>query len=226
MKTLALETTERIGNIAAFEDGTLLADRMLPTLQRSAQSLAPAMYELLEELGWKAAEIDLVAVTVGPGSFTGLRVGVTTAKTLAYAVDAGVVGVNTLEVIAAQAPENVARLWAVMDAQRRQVFAARFERDGDGYWKTAEATKIVDEEVWLDRLNPDEWISGPVLHRLADKIPSDVSIVDRAFWAPKATMVGSLAERRYQAGNRDDVWQLVPHYFRKSAAEEKREKQG
>jgi tRNA threonylcarbamoyladenosine biosynthesis protein TsaB len=151
-------------------------------------------------------------------------VGVTTAKTLAYAVDAEVVGINTLEVIATQTPENVARLWAVMDAQRRQVFAARFERDANGCWQTAEPTKIIDEEKWLNLLEEDEWISGPVLHRLADEIPSNVSIVDRAIWAPKATTVGSIAQRRYLAGDRDDVWQLVPHYFRKSAAAEKWEK--
>ena len=99
MRTLAIETTERIGSVAAFQGAELVAEARLTSDQRSAQSLAPALAELLKQLGWQAAEVDLIALTSGPGSFTGLRIGVTMAKTLAYAVGAEVLGVNTLEAI-------------------------------------------------------------------------------------------------------------------------------
>jgi tRNA threonylcarbamoyladenosine biosynthesis protein TsaB len=252
MRTLALETTERIGSVAAFEDGRLLAQRTLTSEQRSAQSLIPAIGQLLEEFAWKAAEIDLIAVTDGPGSFTGLRVGVTAAKMLAYAAEAEVVGVNTLEVIAAQADidsqveHGAASLWTVMDAQRQQLFAARFERDpsdadssgADPLWRMVEPTTIVDKDAWLARLDgldasshdgsaSDErvsyavQVSGPALGRLSDSLPAGTVLVDQARWAPKAAAVGLIGIARHRAGRCDDIWTLVPNYFRKSAAEEK-----
>ncbi|OHB85019.1 MAG: tRNA (adenosine(37)-N6)-threonylcarbamoyltransferase complex dimerization subunit type 1 TsaB, partial [Planctomycetes bacterium RBG_16_64_12] len=110
MKVLALETTERVGSVAAMDDGNLLCELKLCPKQRSAQSLAPGIKMLLERVGWQPTDVDLVATTVGPGSFTGLRVGVTTAKSFAYGVQADILGVDTLEVIAAAAPAHVQTL--------------------------------------------------------------------------------------------------------------------
>ena len=94
--------------------------------ERTAQTLAPRLSELLRETDWPAG-VDSTWwwSPVGPGSFTGLRIGVTTAKTFAYAVGAEVIGVNTLAVIAEQAPRAAAPLWVVMDAQRQELFAAQ-----------------------------------------------------------------------------------------------------
>ena len=88
MRILALETTEMAGSLAAMHDRKLLAEIELDSKQRTAQSLAPGMKTLLAEAGWRPTDVELVAVTIGPGSFTGLRLGVTTAKTFAYAVGA------------------------------------------------------------------------------------------------------------------------------------------
>ena len=100
MRILALETTDKTGSVAALDDCNILAQLMLDQNQRSAQSLAPAMKTLLEQVQWQPKDVQLVGVSVGPGSFTGLRVGVTTAKVFAYAVGADVLGINTLEAIA------------------------------------------------------------------------------------------------------------------------------
>ena len=102
MRILALETTDLTGTVAALEGCQLLVERELNPGQRSAQSLAPALAELWQEVGWKPTQIELIAVALGPGSFTGLRVGVTTAKMLAYVAQAQVLGIDTLEAIAAQ----------------------------------------------------------------------------------------------------------------------------
>ncbi|HBO44409.1 MAG TPA: tRNA (adenosine(37)-N6)-threonylcarbamoyltransferase complex dimerization subunit type 1 TsaB, partial [Planctomycetaceae bacterium] len=88
MRVLAIETTERVGTVALSEGDRLVVQRSLDAGQRSAQSLAPAVVQTLADAGWKPEDVELVAVTVGPGSFTGLRVGVTTAKTFAYGVGA------------------------------------------------------------------------------------------------------------------------------------------
>jgi tRNA threonylcarbamoyladenosine biosynthesis protein TsaB len=164
----------------------------------------------------------LVAVPTGPGSFTGLRIGVTMAKTFAYAVGAQVMGVNTLEVIASQAPPGIAPLWTVMDAQRQELFAAKFATpDPAQPLKIASETQIMTQATWLAALNQGDRISGPGLQRLAAPLPADVVTVDETYWQPQAPTVGQLAWQQFEQGRRDDLWKLVPIYYRQSAAEEK-----
>src|SRR5262249_5544477 len=161
----------------ALETGRILAAHDLDTRLRSAQTLAPAIVLLLEKVGWRPSHIELVAVATGPGSFTGLRVGVATAKLFAYAVGAEVLGVNTLEVIAAQysAAADGAELWAVLDAQRNQVFAGRFKRDKVG-WQWQGETVLLDNSAWVAELQSGQIVSGPVLEKLAGKLPDRITL--------------------------------------------------
>jgi len=214
LRILALETTERIGSLAAMDDGKLLADLELSRHQRSAQSLAPTLRSLLDRVGWRPSDVDLVAVTIGPGSFTGLRVGVTTAKMLAYVAGADILGVDTLETIAAGAPGNVTSLWAAVDAQRGEVVAGPFQRDQDGWFR-------LEIDAWLAALPAGTVITGPVLRKLSNRVPSQLNPLDPQSWPPKAATVARVAARDYAAGRRDDVWKLVPRYSRRSAAEER-----
>src|SRR5687768_13624521 len=128
MRILALETSGKAGSVAVADGPRLIDQLELNRDRRSAQSLAAGIRTLLDAIGWRIAEIELVAVTIGPGSFTGLRVGVVTAKTLAYTLGARIIGAGTLDVIAAQARCAESHLAAAIDAQRGQVFAATFER--------------------------------------------------------------------------------------------------
>src|SRR5262245_11167899 len=120
MRILALETSGTGGGVALFQDSNLLGELELPPPARSAASLAPAISTLLATHQVPPSQIGLVAVTVGPGSFTGLRVGITTARFFAYAAGAQVLGVNTLAAIAESAPQvdEGKRLSVVIDAQR------------------------------------------------------------------------------------------------------------
>ena len=106
MRILALETSSSSGSIAVMEDDRVLGESAFDPGQRTAQSFAPAVRRQLEAVDWLPRDIQLVAVALGPGSFTGLRIGVTAAKTLAYAVGAEVIGANTLKVIAWQTPQG------------------------------------------------------------------------------------------------------------------------
>ena len=229
MKILAIETTERIGSIAAMCDGALLSRRDLAPSQRSAQSLAPGIKALWAEVGWQPTDVDLVAVTVGPGSFTGLRIGVTTAKTLAFCCGAEILGIGTLETIAAAAPPHIERLTAVIDAQRNEVVMQSFQRDGNGWMVPTldESTglpipaSLVDIDDWPKNLSPGTVLSGPILKKFAADLPQRFSALAPELWRPTAENVARLAARHYAAGRRDDVWRLVPVYSRQSAAEEK-----
>jgi tRNA threonylcarbamoyladenosine biosynthesis protein TsaB len=229
MRILAIETSGRVGSVAALQgddsDPLVLREIMLSEDQRTAQRLAPAMQELLADVGWSPQHVQLVAVAVGPGSFTGLRIGVTAAKTFAYAAGAQVVGVNTLVVLAAQAAasrHDGATLWTIMDAQRRELFAAKFDGQNSNYGMTNCDVTIVGQEELLASLYQGSRVTGPVLKRLKSQLPHGVVAVDEAFWQPKAASVGQVAWRAYVNGHRDDLWKLSPHYYRMSAAEEKR----
>jgi tRNA threonylcarbamoyladenosine biosynthesis protein TsaB len=203
-----------------LEDNHPLGQIVFDADQRTAQSFAPSIVQQLESVGWSPQDVQLIAVTQGPGSFTGLRIGITAAKTLAYAVGAEVIGVNTLKVIASQVPAEQQDVWTVMDAQRGQLFAARFRRSDDD-WETIAQTHIMDNERWLQSLTPDTAITGPGLARLRDRLPAGIVVVDDGCWTPQADSVGRVGYLEFRAGKRDDLWALVPEYFRKSAAEEK-----
>ena len=225
MRVLALETSDKTGSVAALHGEQLLVELELNPAQRSAQSLAPALKELWSKVGWTTADLELITLAIGPGSFTGLRVGVTTAKMLAYLSRAAVVGVNTLEVIAAQAPAEATPIEAILDAQRQEVFAGRFIREGDSFRPDAE-TKIVRNDEWLASLPAGAWVTGPGLKKLEGRLPAGVHVIDRSLWTPMAATVGRIGYQHYQSGQRDDFWKLVPNYFRRSAAEEKLEGAG
>jgi tRNA threonylcarbamoyladenosine biosynthesis protein TsaB len=220
MRILALETADKTGTVAALSDGNLLAELELDRTQRSAQSLAPGIDALLKQVGWTPPDVQLVAVSVGPGSFTGLRIGVTTAKLFAYSVGAGVLGVDTLDAIAA-APADCPTLWAVLDAQRGEVVAQAFGLAVAGRRQAIGPQRLLAVDAWLAELTPGVAVSGPVLARLLDRIPSGVEVLDRCYWNPRAAAIGQLASRYYAEGRRDDLLKLVPHYSRRSAAEEK-----
>lgn len=220
MRLIAIETSHRAGSLAAFSDDAVLLELALAAGQGTAQSIGPGLKTLLEEVGWKPADVQLVAVTVGPGSFTGLRVGLTAAKTFAYAAGSEVLGIDTLEAIAAGAPAELPELAVAVDAQRGEVVAATFQRDPDGQLRST-GQRLVELETWLASLAPGTPVASPVLEKRSVTLPPHVTALDREFWFPKAATVAHLAARDYAAGRRDDLWKLLPRYSRRSAAEEK-----
>jgi len=221
VKILALETTDSVGTVAAMTDGKLLLELGLNPRQRTAQSLPPGIATLLEHVGWKPADVQLVALTIGPGSFTGLRIGVTLAKTFAYAVGAEVLGVNTLETIAEAAPASINAVTAVIDAQRGDVVVRSFSRGTEGFLLPAGDQQLISIDRWLEELPAGMAVTGPILGKIAPRLPVHVTMLDQQYWTPRAAMVARLAHRQYAAGRRDDLWTLAPQYSRQSAAEEK-----
>ena len=225
-RILAIESSGRHASVATLwgdAGGTrLVGQTLLIGDERTAQVLAPTIQQLLAEADWSPKSVELVAVTVGPGSFTGLRIGVTTAKAFAYAVGADVVGVNTLDALALQATPSASPLWTILDAQRQELFAARFAVNDQFDVRTEVETQIVPQDEWLANLRPGDRAIGPALKRVASRLPPGVDVLPEQSWQPLAVSVGQVAWKNYRAGHRDDVWKLSPNYYRPSAAEEKR----
>ncbi len=229
MKILALETTEKFGSVALLEGKRLLREIFLPKTDRSAKTLAPAMEQLLRDENCSPGEIEAVAVVVGPGSFTGLRVGVATAKVFAYAVGAKVVAVNTLQTVAAgfRSDDAAVRFLSVgVDAQRGDVVVQEFELPSElspeEPQPISERRLISVADWWLEKeKRPGIVFVGPALERFQTKIPEGTLVAEESFWMPKASVVGRLAADRLAVGQSDHLESLLPIYSRLSAAEER-----
>jgi tRNA threonylcarbamoyladenosine biosynthesis protein TsaB len=221
MRILALETTSFSGSLALLEAGQLLYETRLPVAQSSAQSLASEIELALRAINWPVATLQLIAVTVGPGSFTGLRVGITTAKTLAYALSAEILGVDTLDVLAQQVEVSASRIHCVLDAQRNELFAATYVANAASR-QPLKTTHIVSLANFLEQLQPGDIVCGPVLSKINQHLPTDVIVAPEKDWQPRAATIGVLAWQKYLAGERGNMWKLLPEYHRPSYAEEKR----
>jgi len=225
MKILAIETSHRLGSLALLEGKQVVRQIELPADQRTSQRITPAIKQALDGANWRPTDIDLVTTSLGPGSFTGLRLGVTTAKTFAYACGCQVVGLNSLDVIAAQAPIDAAKLSVVIDAQRQEFYAATFSHGNssqtNGQWTLVTPTQIISREGWLESLDSDTLVTGTGLARCVDILAGEIRNCEETQWTPRAETVGRLGFARQQAGTLDDLWSLAPQYYRLSAAEEK-----
>jgi len=228
MRTLAIETVETHGSVAVLDGATVVAELALDPGRRSAQSLAPGIQKLLADVGWRPADVQLVAVASGPGSFTGLRIGVTTAKTFAYAVGCQVVGVHTLLAIGARVPGEYAAFQVVLDAQRRELFVADITRDARGELSGGETTRVVGQEEFIASLAAGAVVTGPGLRagglNLEQQFVAGVTVVDAEYWAPTAAAVGTLGVRQHAQGLTISPFELVPSYLRRTAAEEQWER--
>jgi tRNA threonylcarbamoyladenosine biosynthesis protein TsaB len=200
---------------------TPLVQRALPEGQRSAKSLLPCVADALREASWRPTDLDLIAVTTGPGSFTGLRIGVVAAKTLAYATGAKLVGVHTLAAIAAGVQCEASRLWVLLDAQRQEFFAACFDLRRPLDQQLDLETHILGFEQWLALVKTGDAVAGPPVAKMRERMPAELTIADTPQTSPHAADVGGLAIAHFDAGETVDPLALTPRYFRKSAAEEK-----
>jgi tRNA threonylcarbamoyladenosine biosynthesis protein TsaB len=204
--------------------------------ERTAESLVPAIGGLLDQTGWQPHSVQLVCVVTGPGSFTGLRMGITTAKTFAYAAGANLVGIHTLAALAYPVSSSCSpcggskqfgragRLWTIFNAQRQELFVACFEQASTN--QQVPTTHVVGIPAWLAQLQPGDTIVGPPLEKLASRLPKGVKIVEKRCWQPDAVAVGQLGVALALQSKQVHPMQLVPQYYRKSAAEEKKEERG
>jgi tRNA threonylcarbamoyladenosine biosynthesis protein TsaB len=230
MKTLAIDTSLATGSVAAV-DGDRLVARPLGAAGGHARLVAAALAAAAGELGWAVRDAELVAVVRGPGSFTGLRVGVATAKGLAWATSCRLVAVSGFELVARAAraaagwPE--APIHVAYDAGRGDVFAATVlpSTTSPSGWDPA-AASLVPLADWVDSLAPGGLVAGPVLDleacaALSEARP-DLLLAPPGGREPTAAAAGAVALLHAAAGRHDDPFTLVPEYLRPSYAEEPR----
>ncbi|MHB8863998.1 MAG: tRNA (adenosine(37)-N6)-threonylcarbamoyltransferase complex dimerization subunit type 1 TsaB [Pirellulaceae bacterium] len=219
MRILALEMSTAGGSLALLEDTYVASEKTLGGDRRTAQTFAVAMDEALRQLDWEPSSVQLLALTNGPGSFTGLRISVTVAKFFAYAARADLIAINTLDVLVEQLPSDIERACALIDAQRDQLFAAVYQRAASGRWQVLEPCRIVERDDLAASLALHTVLTGPALPKLPSGFLPHHPRAPVSCWTPRAATVGTIAWQAYQDGVRGDLWQLQPCYYRPSYAE-------
>jgi tRNA threonylcarbamoyladenosine biosynthesis protein TsaB len=222
MLILGIETSHAAGSVALVRDGAVIGEAALETAgRRHARSLIAEIGRLLQSAGLRARDLEAVAVSLGPGSFTGLRVGVVAAKTLAYATGCRVAGVETFLAIAENSPPGVSDLWVIGNAQRGELYAGRHIRGENGRFTRDGELSIVGIDEFCARRAAGDAVSGPGVDLLPEACRGALNLLPPEERDPRATVVARLGERAISDGQAADPWTLAPLYLRKSAAEEK-----
>lgn len=222
MRILAIDTATWRCGVALVRDGVVVAERHERATSNHAGLLPRLVAETLRDGGRMTAG-DAIAVTIGPGSFTGLRIALSFAKGLAFAGRHPLVGVPTLDAMALAAPEAETRVCAVLDARKREVYAALYERDAEGLQRCGEPCAIAAERLAEAVGGPCAFVGdgvdvyGDVFRRV---LGTGATLLSPSTHPPSAVVVARLAAGRLRhAPQGDDLESLSPAYVRPPEAE-------
>lgn len=225
MKILAVDTSSGVASVALTDDEKLKGEFVLYHKKTHSQMLMPAIEKLLKICQTDICDIDLFAAAAGPGSFTGLRIGIATIKALAHATNKPVAGVSTLKAMAYNLAYCSTLIAPIMDARRSQVYSGIYRWEGTNLSTVAKPQALAIERL-LDMLLEH---GGQVVF-IGDGVPVHKDIIvnklgERALFAPvnanmqKASCVAALARYEASKGNVCRYNELLPVYLRKSQAE-------
>jgi tRNA threonylcarbamoyladenosine biosynthesis protein TsaB len=213
-RLLILETSHRVGHVALALGDAIVGERALDESRRHARDLTPAIHQLLDAQGWHARELDGVIVSRGPGSYTGLRVGIMAAKTLSFASGCRLLAIDTFDAIAAQAPRVCTNVDVIADAQQDNVYAQRFGTH-------PEPLVVLPLDMWLESARAwNVGVTGPGLEKFADRL-AGLKLLPPALWNATPASLLKLGLARFRRGERDDGLAAEPLYLRASEAERK-----
>lgn len=223
MKVLALETATLAGSIAIVDDVEgLIGEVKVSVKIAHSERLLPSIEWLLKASGIPIKEIDVFAVSIGPGSFTGLRIGLSTVKGFAFATGRPVVPVRTLDAFARTMPFCRHLICPMLDARKNEVYAAFYRWDDDVCTKVLPEVSIKPDELLKDTEGPVVFMGEGA--RIYKNVISGI-LEARAIFAPPAQMspsastVAEIAIEMVKQGVAVDPVSLTPYYIRKSEAE-------
>jgi tRNA threonylcarbamoyladenosine biosynthesis protein TsaB len=215
---LALDSATPACSVALLADTRIAADMLVEVPDNHTQTLLRLVDQVLEYSGHDLKTVDLVAVTRGPGSFTGLRSGVSTAQGLGFALGKPVRGMSTLEVLARQIGFAAGSVCPMIDARRDQVYTALYVSDGRGAVRAASAEMVIHPREWLERLEaPVVFVGSGATKYGADikkAFGGGARILPEYFNAPRAAVLAWAARDLDSLHPVCDADSLVPGYIR------------
>jgi tRNA threonylcarbamoyladenosine biosynthesis protein TsaB len=224
---LALETATPRASAALVDRGRVAAEEVLAGGRQASETLLASVSTVLARCGVRSTELSCVAVSAGPGSFTGLRVGMAAAKGYCYGWKVPMVLVPTLAALAFRLPREEGRVVCpVLDARKKEVYAALFRWEADELVRLTPDLALAPEAL-LDRLPGGRIVfCGDGLPAcgglLRERFGSFAEMVEGPEGLPSAGAVGILGERSFRAGGAEDPRAVVPAYVRRSEAEVRR----
>ncbi len=227
MICLGIDTSQKRAAVALTANGKTLALRASEGSKTHSETLLVMIRDALTEAGISIGDVGLIAVGIGPGAWTGLRMGATTAKSLAYALTIPIVGVSSLEAIAAGAAHEKGRLAVVIDARRGEVYGAIFEVDGAGVVRSRGSIFLASPENIGSFVGGDCSLVGGGTALLPEEILRERRVLPQEYGDVDASAVCRLGAARFGKQGGDEPASIVPIYVRKSDAEtnlEKKEK--
>jgi tRNA threonylcarbamoyladenosine biosynthesis protein TsaB len=216
---LAINTSTLQFSLALLsENGAIVAEHLMSEGKGHFGNLMPTVHFLLNSSGREIREVSCISVATGPGSFTGLRIGLSLAKGLCHALRVPMVGISSLEAMAIQVPYADVPVVSILHSRKGEVFAARF------IWDDDRNLKRVGEDTWVRFNDFPLLFQGPSVF-VGNDYPTQGTLLkdllrERALLAPvhcwrlRASSVGSLALERFLQGDLDDPFTLNPFYLR------------
>lgn len=221
MNILAIDTSNQVLGIAVLHDGQIIGELTTNLKKNQTSRLLPAIHQLMNDVNIRPNELDKIVVAKGPGSYTGLRIGVTTAKSLAWALSIPIVGVSSLETLAYQGRYFNSLICPFFDARRERVFTGLYE------WKSGQLTPTLDEanismKVWLKKIAE----SGKQVLFLSPDISLFKEMIiehlgDLAIFPDAVIQISKPSDLAFAGMNReqDETHTLTPSYLRLAEAE-------
>lgn len=224
MKILAFDSSNEPLSVALTEDEEIITEQTINIKRNHSIQLMPAIEEALRQADWDFSEIDRVAVASGPGSYTGLRIAVTTAKTLAWSRGLDLIGISSLKVLAANSfPKKNQRIVPLFDARRQNIYTGLYGRDDDGeIFQSAPETHI-SAEKWAEYLVNQEgtfeligWDAASFLETFKEKLGDRVHLATPQQHIPRASALALLALKEAPT----ETHTFIPNYLKLAEAEE------
>lgn len=228
MKILGIDTSTMAANVAVLEDDKLICEYTINTKKTHSQKLMPMIENMLKLSDLDIKEIDAIAICVGPGSFTGLRIGMATAKAMAHVNNIPLIGVNSLEILGANMDLCNRNICSILDAQRNQVYMNKYILKDDKITELEEISiKPIDELLEEISSSNEDWVLvGEAVYKYKEKIKeiSNITIPSPANNITKASTLCFVARDKMLANDQVyNCYNINPMYIRKSQAEEQYE---
>ncbi|MEG1311551.1 MAG: tRNA (adenosine(37)-N6)-threonylcarbamoyltransferase complex dimerization subunit type 1 TsaB [Romboutsia sp.] len=224
MKVLGIDTSSMATSICVIEDNKLICEYTINTKKTHSQKLMPMIENMLKISDININEIDIIAICEGPGSFTGLRIGMATAKAIAHVNKLSIIGINSVELLAGNMNSCDKKICSILDAQRTQVYMGQYKFEDDKLVQL-KSVDVVEIDNLIEELSSsnEEWILvGEAVYKYTDKIKDikNIHIPAPSHNVTKASSLCSIAMNKYNEGiDVYDCYNINPIYIRKSQAE-------
>ncbi|CAH2211926.1 tRNA (adenosine(37)-N6)-threonylcarbamoyltransferase complex dimerization subunit type 1 TsaB [Tepidibacter aestuarii] len=223
MKVLGIDTSSKAASVAIMEDDKLISEYTINNNKTHSQKLMPIIENMFKLNEISADNIDLVSVCIGPGSFTGLRIGVATAKAIAHVRDIPVVVVNSLEALAFNMSMTNKTVCPMIDAQKKQVYTCKYSWDKDSLLKVEDIdVKKIEDLVEEFKSSLEEFVlvgEGADLHKEVFENIDNVYIAPNSHRSSRASSICEIGIEKFKKGDTKTHYEVVPYYIRKSQAE-------